>query len=354
MTLIFEFLGLLGLEDPIRPKVPAAIAECCAAGIRVVMITGDYPATARAIAHESGLAESERSDHRRRVGDADRRCLAPAIGNVSVFARVVPEQKLRIVKALKANGEVVAMTGDGVNDAPALKRGAHRHRHGRARHRCRPRSGIVWCCWTTISLRSCTQCGWVVASTTTSARPWPTSSPCTSRSPACACSRCCSGLARVCCPRCTWSLLELIIDPACSIAFENEPAESDVMQRPPRDAAAPLFGGATLWLALLQGLGVLAVVLAAFAWAAARLPEPEARAFAFATLVVGNLASILSNRSATRSLWASLCTPNKTLWVVVSLAFALLLSALYIPWLWACCDLRPCRRTSWPQLVALA
>ena len=104
------------------------------------------------------------------------------------------------------------------------------------------------------------------------------------------------------------------------------------MQRPPRDAEAPLFGGATLWLALLQGLGVLVVVLAAFAWADHRLPEPEARAFAFATLVVGNLALILSNRSATRSLWASLCTPNKTLWVVVSLAFALLLSALYIPW----------------------
>jgi Ca2+-transporting ATPase len=104
------------------------------------------------------------------------------------------------------------------------------------------------------------------------------------------------------------------------------------MQRPPRDAAAPLFGGATLWMALLQGLGVLAMVLAAFAWASPRIPEPEARAFAFATLVVGNLALILSNRSATRSLWATLRTPNTTLWVVVGLALALLLAALYIPW----------------------
>jgi Ca2+-transporting ATPase len=128
------------------------------------------------------------------------------------------------------------------------------------------------------------------------------------------------------------ALLELIIDPACSIAFENEPAESDVMQRPPRDAAAPLFGGATLWLALLQGLGVLAMVMAAFAWASPRIPEPEARAFAFATLVVGNLALILSNRSANRSLWATLRTPNRTLWVVVGLAFSLLLAALYVPW----------------------
>jgi len=128
------------------------------------------------------------------------------------------------------------------------------------------------------------------------------------------------------------ALLELIIDPACSIAFENEPAEDDVMQRPPRDAAAPLFGGATLWLALLQGLGVLAMVLAAFAWASPRIPEPEARAFAFTTLVMGNLALILSNRSATRSLWATLRTPNRTLWAVVGLALALLLAALYVPW----------------------
>jgi Ca2+-transporting ATPase len=128
------------------------------------------------------------------------------------------------------------------------------------------------------------------------------------------------------------ALLELIIDPACSIAFENEPAENDVMQRPPRDAAAPLFGGATLWLALVQGLGVLAVVLGAFAWASPRISEPEARAFAFATLVVGNLALILSNRSDTRSLWSTLRTPNTTLWLVVSLAFALLLAALYVPW----------------------
>ncbi len=128
------------------------------------------------------------------------------------------------------------------------------------------------------------------------------------------------------------ALLELIIDPACSVAFENEPAEIDVMQRPPRDAGAPLFGGATLWLALLQGLGVLAVVMAAFAWASPRISEPEARAFAFATLVMGNLALILSNRSASRTLWAMLRTPNTTLWVVVGLAGLLLLGALYIPW----------------------
>ncbi|MBE0547222.1 MAG: cation transporting ATPase C-terminal domain-containing protein, partial [Rubrivivax sp.] len=97
-------------------------------------------------------------------------------------------------------------------------------------------------------------------------------------------------------------------------------------------AAAPLFGGATLWLALLQGLGALAVVLGAYAWAAQRLPEGQARAFAFATLVVANLALIFSNRSGTKSLWGALRTPNLTLWVVVGLALALLAAALYLPW----------------------
>ncbi|MBC7726412.1 MAG: cation transporting ATPase C-terminal domain-containing protein, partial [Microbacteriaceae bacterium] len=104
------------------------------------------------------------------------------------------------------------------------------------------------------------------------------------------------------------------------------------MQRPPRDTAAPLFGGTTLWRALLQGLGALGLVLVAFAWANHRLPETQARALAFTTLVVANLALILSNRSATRPLWASLRTPNNTLWVVLGLGLALLLTALYLPW----------------------
>jgi Ca2+-transporting ATPase len=128
------------------------------------------------------------------------------------------------------------------------------------------------------------------------------------------------------------ALLELIIDPACSLAFENEPAEDDVMHRPPRNAAAPLFGGATFWLAVLQGLGVLVVVLLAFAWASARIPEAQARAFAFATLVTGNLALILSNRSARGSLWTTLRTPNTTLWWVIGGALALLAASLYLPW----------------------
>src|SRR5207253_1669004 len=116
-----EFVGVVGFEDPLRPTVPAAVAECLAAGVRIAMITGDYPATAQSIARQAGLAHCETvitGPELKSMSDDE---LARRVKEVHVFARVVPEQKLRLVTALKLNGEVVAMTGDGVNDAPALK-----------------------------------------------------------------------------------------------------------------------------------------------------------------------------------------------------------------------------------------
>jgi Ca2+-transporting ATPase len=129
------------------------------------------------------------------------------------------------------------------------------------------------------------------------------------------------------------AFLELVIDPACSMVFENEPAESDVMQRPPRDVTQPLFGGTTLGLALLQGLGALAVVLLATTWGASQLSEGATRALAFAVLVFTNLALIFSNRSRAGAFWARLRVPNRTLWLVVAAALSLLGLVLYVPWL---------------------
>ena len=127
------------------------------------------------------------------------------------------------------------------------------------------------------------------------------------------------------------AFLELVIDPACSMVFENEPSEADVMQRAPRDVNTPLFGGMTLVLALLQGLGVLAVVMGAYVWSATWLPESATRAFVFTTLVMGNLALIFSNRSRTGSLLASLRVPNRTLWIVTGLTLWFLGLGLYQP-----------------------
>jgi Ca2+-transporting ATPase len=327
----FEFIGLLGLADPVRAEVPAAVAEFRAAGIRVVMITGDYPATARAIAHQAGLDEC---DGDLLTGDVitalSDESLFARMATVSVCARIAPDQKLRIVQALKAGGHIVAMTGDGVNDAPAL-RAAH---VGVAMGRrgtdvARESAALVLLDDNFAAIVTAVSLGRRIFANLRKAMSY-----------ILAVHVPIAGMALLPVlfgwPALLYpmhiALLELIIDPACSIAFENEPAESDVMRRPPRDVATPLFGGATLVMALLQGLGVLGMVMASFAWASSRIPVPEARAFAFATLVVGNLALILSNRSVTRSLWATLRTPNNTLWVVVGLAWVLLLTALYVPW----------------------
>ena len=327
----FAFVGLLGLSDPLRAQVPGAVAECRAAGIRVLMITGDYPATARAIAQQAGLAEGAEDllsgDEMDSLNDE---ALRKRMGAVSICARIAPEQKLRIVKALKANGDIVAMTGDGVNDAPAL-RAAHVGiaMGARGTDVAREAASLVLLNDDFASIVHAARLGRRIFDNLRK-----------SMSYILAVHVPIAGMALL--PALLgWpallypmhiAFLELIIDPACSLAFENEPAESDVMQRPPRNAEAPLFGGATLWLALVQGLGVLAVVLAAYAWADHRLPEDEARAFAFTTLVVANLALIFSNRSGTKSLWAALRTQNTSLWIVVALALVLLAAALYLPW----------------------
>jgi Ca2+-transporting ATPase len=326
----FEFVGLLGLSDPLRPQVPAAIAQCQQAGIRVIMITGDYPTTARAIARQAGLPQGDdellTGDEMAALSDE---ALRERIAKVSVCARIAPEQKLRIVQALKARGDIVAMTGDGVNDAPAL-RAAHVGiaMGGRGTDVAREAAALVLLNDDFASIAKAIRLGRRIFDNLHK-----------SMSYILAVHVPIAGMALL--PALLgWppllfpmhiAFLELIIDPACSVAFENEPPEPDVMQRPPRDVNAPLFGGAALWLALVQGLGVLAVVLLAFGLADHRLPETEARAFAFATLVVANLALIFSNRSGSGSLWTALRTPNPVLWAVVGVALSLLMLALYLP-----------------------
>ena len=333
----FEFVGLLGLADPLRAQVPAALAECRTAGIRVLMITGDYPATAQTIARRAGLIAADAplqdaaqvlsGDEMHALDDA---ALRMRLATVSVCARIAPEQKLRIVQALKDNGEIVAMTGDGVNDAPAL-RAAHVGiaMGARGTDVAREAASLVLVNDDFSAIVRAVRLGRRIFDNLRK-----------SMSYILAVHVPIAGMALL--PVLLgWpvllfpmhiAFLELVIDPACSLAFENEPSEPDVMQRPPRDAAAPLFGGATLGLALLQGLVALAVVLGTYAWSLGRLPEGQARAFAFATLVCANLALIFSNRSGTQSLWAAMRTPNATLWAVVGLASTLLLAALYLPW----------------------
>jgi len=343
----FEFVGLLGLADPLRDEIPQAVRECQAAGIRVVMITGDYPVTARAIARQAGLPAQEvlSGDEMERLDDAE---LQQRLRTASICARIAPAQKLRIVQALQAQGAVVAMTGDGVNDAPALKAAHVGVAMGaRGTDVAREAAAIVLVDDNFASIVRAVRQGRRIFGNLRK-----------SMSYIMAVHVPIAGIALL--PLLLgWpivlfpmhiALLELAIDPACAMVFENEPADEDVMRQPPRDPAAPLFAGGILVQALLQGLGVLAAVLAVYVWGTQQLTEPQARALAFAALVLGNLALIISNRAGPRGLLASLRVPNRMLWGVTGFTLTLLALALYLPPLTGVLHMAPLS----PGLLAVA
>ncbi|MCZ8293142.1 MAG: cation-translocating P-type ATPase [Hylemonella sp.] len=324
----FEFLGLLGLADPLREEIPQAVRECREAGIRVVMITGDYPVTARAIARQAGLDAQEvlSGDELERLPDAE---LQQRLRTASICARIAPAQKLRIVQALQAPGAVVAMTGDGVNDAPALKAAHVGVAMGaRGTDVAREAAAIVLVDDNFASIVRAVRQGRRIFGNLRK-----------SMSYIMAVHVPIAGMALL--PLLLgWpivlfpmhiALLELAIDPACAMVFENEPADEDVMRQPPRDPVAPLFAGGTLVRAVLQGLGVLAAVLGVYLWGTQQLDEALARSLAFSTLVLGNLALIVSNRAGPSGLLASLQVPNRMLWGVMAFTLGLLALALYLP-----------------------
>jgi Ca2+-transporting ATPase len=328
----FELAGLLGLADPVRPEVPDAIRQCHDAGIRVVMITGDYPVTAGRIASAIGLAKGAvpsvlTGPDLQRMDDA---ALREGIGEIEVFARVRPEQKLRIVRALQANGEVVAMTGDGVNDAPALKAADIGIAMGqRGTDVAREAADLVLLDDDFASIVAATRTGRRIYDNLRNAAAY-----------VFAIHVPIAGMS-VLPVLLGWPLvlmpvhivfLELIIDPACSLVFEAEPEEDDVMSRPPRPPDLPLFSSRLVTLAVLQGAGVLAIVFGVFAIALARgQGADDARTLAFTTLIVSNLALILTNRSWTRTIVQSLRVKNRALAWVLGGAAVLLALLLAVP-----------------------
>jgi P-type Ca2+ transporter type 2C len=328
----FELMGLIGLADPVRPEVPAAVQECYGAGVRVVMITGDYPGTAQAIARQIGLRDADHVITGPMLDAMDDAALRDEVGTTNIFARVVPEQKLRLVTAFKARGEIVAMTGDGVNDAPALK-AAHIGiaMGGRGTDVAREAAALVLLDDDFSSIVRAVRMGRRIFDNLRKAMSY-----------ILAIHVPIAGMALL--PVLFgWPLvlmpvqivfLELIIDPASSIVFEAEPEEADVMRRPPRDPRVPLFTRATVLLSLLLGLSVFAVVLIVFRISlAVGVSEGEARALTFTTLVIANLALVLTTRSRTRPFLTTLRTPNAALWWVLGGAAALLALVLSVPFL---------------------
>jgi len=325
----FQFVGLIGLTDPIRSSVPDAIKECYGAGIRVVMITGDYPVTAQFIAREIGLKNSEVVLTGPEIEDMTESQFKAKICEVNIFSRVVPEQKLLIVNALKSIGETVAMTGDGVNDAPALKSSHIGVAMGeRGTDVAREASDIVLLKDDFLSIVAAVSLGRRIYDNLKKAMAYIIGV----HVPIAGCSLVPILLG--------WPIilypvhivfLELIIDPACSIVFEHEPAESDIMKREPRGATESLFGRTMLILSLLQGLFSLVVVLAVFRIALnCGLTENESRTLTFVTLIVSNIFLILTNRSWTKTILSNFVI-NKALVGVIIGAVVFLVMVLFIP-----------------------
>ena len=282
----FEFVGLLGFGDPPRPEVPAAIAECRSAGVRVLMLTGDHPATAQAIAREIGLSERADVLTGAEIAQLDDASLGARLRQVDICARLRPEQKLRLVRLLQQSGEVVAMTGDGVNDAPALKAADVGVAMGeRGTDVAREAAALVLLDDSFASIVRAIRQGRriydnvgkatafvfavhvpiIVLALLPALLHWPVI------------------LAPV-----HIVLLELLIDPASSMVFEVEPASPDLMRRPPRPRAHTPFAPGRLVYAVLQGAGLAALLIAGCAVLLVHGGDAaQIRAAGFAGLLVG-------------------------------------------------------------------
>jgi Ca2+-transporting ATPase len=325
----FIWLGYVALADPLRAGVPDAIAECRAAGVRVVMITGDYPGTAQAIARQAGISTEGVALTGAEISAMDGSALAKAVRRVDVFARIRPEQKLQLITAYRADGEVVAMTGDGVNDAPALKAADIGIAMGRrGTDVAREAAALVLVDDDFQSIVAAIALGRRVYENIRNAMRY---------------------LLAVHVPIVGMSFvplvlgwpvllypvhivfLEFVIDPACSLVFEAESTDRGVMRRPPRSARERLFSAQMVGVSVLLGLSVLAMVFVACWWSIGHgLSNDEARSLSFAALVWGNLTMIHATRSRDRSILQAWRSSNTVLWWISGAALAALAAAIYV------------------------
>ena len=327
----FEFLGLLGFEDPLREEINKNLVQCYNAGIRVIMITGDYPGTAQSIALKMGLKNPEEIITGDDLQGMNALHLRKKLKTVNIFARVIPEQKLLLVEALKANGEIVAMTGDGVNDAPALKAAHVGIAMGqKGTDVAREASGMVLTDDNFSSVIASIRVGRRIYDNIQKAMAYISSV----HLPI-------AGLTMipVFFPSFPIILLplhiafmELIIDPASTLIFEGEAEETDIMDRKPRDASQPVFGIKRILFSSFEGLSVMIICLAVFAtaWTLKR-PENEVRALTFATLIMANIGLILTNRSYSSTIIKTFRKKNEAVKWVIGGAITFLILVLYVP-----------------------
>ena len=344
----FALLGLLAFEDPLRPGVAAAVAQARDAGIAVAMVTGDHAATALEIAREAGIDASAGALAGEQLERLDDDALGQAVRRVRVFARVMPEQKLRLVQAFERNGHTVAMTGDGVNDAPALKAAHVGIAMGvRGTDVAREAAGLVLLDEDFGRIVDGVRMGRHIFDNLRKVMIYITAIHVPIAGLALL--PLLFGLPPLLLPVHV-VLTEMVIDPVCSLAFERAPEDPQAMKRPPRAAHESLVGKAMLWHGLLQGAALLLVTLAIYVLAlSAGMSTVDARTLAIVALTAGNLLLVLINAGAGGSWRALLGVGFGAFWWVAGIATGVLALAIVWP---AARDLLHFGIPPWPALAA--
>lgn len=342
-----NFVGLLGFIDQIRPSVPGAVLEARAAGIRVIMITGDYPGTAQFIAKKIGLQNPDNYLTGLDLEKMSEQELQEKIKVTNIFARVLPEQKLIIVNALKANQEIVAMTGDGVNDAPALKAAHIGVAMGqRGTDVAREASSLILLDDDFSSIVLAVRLGRRIYNNLKRSMGYILAV----HVPIAGISiiPIFFGLPIILFPA-HIAFMELLIDPACSLAFESEKETDDIMKKPPRKISESIFSRKTVLLNLAQGLSLLFGVLILFLLAlSAGRSDNEIRSIVFSALIIGNLLLITINLSWELNLFKILQSAHPVVFFIIFGALSCLLLTIYVPFLANIFNLSP---ITWSDLA---
>ena len=335
------FLGLVGLIDPPRPEAIVAVAECRAAGIRVKMITGDHAGTATAIAAQIGLENSHRVLTGADLDKLDDALLAMEVADVDVFARTSPEHKLRLVTALQARGLSVAMTGDGVNDAPALKRADVGIAMGlKGSEAAKEAADLVLADDNFASIAAAVREGRTVYDNLKKAISW--TLPTNVGESMVLVLALLAGLALpVTAVQILW--VNLITGVTLGVAFAFEPTEAGTMARPPRSRDAPILSGALVWHVILVSGLFFAAVFGIFIYAIDKgYPLALAQTMAMNTLVVLEIFHLffIRNIHGTSLTWAA-ARGTKVVWTVVIAITVVQFAVTYLPPLQAVLGTRP-------------
>lgn len=325
------FKGLVGLQDPPKEGVEEAIKLCKKAGIRVVMITGDYSKTAMAIGEEIGLKFTDKVIVGNEIDSLSENELCEVVKSCDVFSRVIPEQKMKIVKALKKNGEIVAMTGDGVNDAPALKSADIGIAMGqRGTEVAKEAADMILMDDNFTTIVKSVKDGRRVYDNIRKAMVYiliihiPIA--------AMAMFAPLFNLPPLLLPM-HIMLLELIIDPTCSIVFEGEPAEANIMENPPRPPQEPILTRSLTIKVVLQGIIMFLAAFMPFHYMIdLGISSEYARSFSLITFIVANVTLVLVNRSNTELLYHLIKEKgSKVRLIVNSMALIMVFAIVYIP-----------------------